>query len=114
MRTTYFYKLDTGLFTGQYESNSGAAMAPTVPDGCGAFVGDIDPYASRMDLDTGEVVTYQPPPPPSTELIAYEWDESIMRWIGVKTSAGQQADLQSAIVLSTQARFDAFARISYY
>lgn len=86
-----FYDLRTGLFTGR--RYAGPSPELNTPPGCGYKVGRFDAYTQRVS-ESGEVVAYQPPKPPDTELEVFTWNGS--RWIGEPTTAAhwQQVRLQ--------------------
>lgn len=57
----WFYSLADGILTG--DAYAGLAVAPNTPPGHGAISGVTDWRAQRVDLQTGELVAYTPPPP---------------------------------------------------
>jgi hypothetical protein len=77
--TTYcIFDTATGLFKGKLSLQDGAQLAANVPAGCGAIHGDHDIYASRVDVQTGEVIEYIPPAPePESD---HEWNPDSRRW----------------------------------
>ena len=68
MTTWSFYDEQTGLFTGRIYS--GALLKENTPAGCGSAEGAIDHLSQRVELATGEIIDYQPPPPD----VDHEWD----------------------------------------
>jgi hypothetical protein len=72
-----FYHRETGLFDGQHLIASGEASVKlnTPPDHI-VIDGHHDHLARRVDLQTGEVVDYQPPRP-SDE---HDWNATTKRW----------------------------------
>ena len=67
MSTVTYYRLDTGLFEGG-QTYSGTTPEKSAPPGFGWVEGWHDHLSKRVDLETGDVVDYQPPaPPPPTE-----------------------------------------------
>jgi len=86
--TTYsFYRADDGHFTGarvtlahvtSIDQETGeqttapdlGLLALNTPDGCVPMEGAFDYLSQRVDLETGEVVAYAPPPAPIAELRA--------------------------------------------
>lgn len=63
-----FYDLKTGFFTGRHFSARGAShLKANTPGGCGAMEGEHDPRTERVDLSTGEIVSYEAPPDLSRE-----------------------------------------------
>lgn len=89
MKTWHFYDLETGLFTRQRLAASDAALVDAnTPAGCGAFAGDVDPDSMRVDLDTGQVVDWQPPAP-SEE---HQWNADARRWELPPEAAKREAE----------------------
>lgn len=76
MKTVSFYDPQTGLFTGRRFTGPGKYIARNTPDGCVAMEGVFDHLSQRVDLETGEVVDYQPPKPDDD----HEWDEHRRQW----------------------------------
>lgn len=58
----WFYSLADGVLTG--DTYSGPAVEANTPPGHGAIAGVTDWRAQRVDLQTGALVPYTPPPPP--------------------------------------------------
>ncbi len=56
MTTWSFYDLATGLFIGRTRRGD---RVGTVPTGCGYIAGFYDRLSQRVDLDTGQVITYE-------------------------------------------------------
>jgi hypothetical protein len=68
--TWYFYRLQDGVFTGGSYSGPERMLAPNTPEGCAALPRTADPAETlRVDIETGELVAYEPPEP-SEEAIA--------------------------------------------
>lgn len=86
MLTWHIYDMRTGLFTGRtYSSSDEASLSLNLGENEAAVTGVIDYTSQRVDLSSGEVVDYQPPPPePRSD---YEWihdDEHgnrVRRWV---------------------------------
>lgn len=94
----HFFDTKTGLFTGRsLSAQSGEWVERNTPEGCGAFLQaagqEIDYLSQRVDLETGEVIDYQPPAPGDD----HEWNASTKRW-------GLSAEAQQAIDDDRQAR----------
>lgn len=70
-----FYRLDTGEIIGR--RFSGSDLEANTPQGCGAIAGSFDRLSQRVDLDTGQVVDYQPPQPDAD----HEWNAERRRWV---------------------------------
>lgn len=85
MNTFSIYSLADGAFNGRtYE---GAAegildMLRLYPDH-GFVLGEHDPLSQRVDLQSGEVIDYQPPQPGPR----YVWDATAKRWVYVPGDA---------------------------
>lgn len=62
MICTHFYSLADGVFTGRKSWSPDASFPLSIPEGCGAYVGD-DVSGKRVDLATGDLVDYLPPMP---------------------------------------------------
>ncbi len=85
------YNSATGAFTGQEViANNEHTLRINTPDGCAAAEGQHDCLSKRVDLATGEVVDWQPPAPPDTDLETFEWDNAPKRprWRRVLKTAG--------------------------
>lgn len=88
MKTTrwHLYRLADGIFTGQNFSANGLkdsghmpdAMRANVPFDCGAVAieGDHDNLSKRVDIESGQIIDYQPPRPSSD----HEWHDGVKRW----------------------------------
>lgn len=79
----HFYDAKTGLFSGvsiHTNLTSGKAVkefiAQNTPAGHGAFIGHVDPLSQKMDVQTGQLVDYQPPQPSPR----HEWNPTTRRW----------------------------------
>lgn len=83
-----FYDLETGLFTGGTFGGIEEFVAANTPPGCGARAGTHDYLSRRVDLETGEIVDWQPPKPAGDEFTDHEWDGGIRRWTAHPTLAG--------------------------
>lgn len=76
----YLYDTRTGLF----------GKVPPPPE-FRAWVGsladqEVDVLSKRVDLATGEIVDYQPPPPtPDDADKTWAWDDTIKRWVATAT-----------------------------
>lgn len=66
----HVYETATGLLTGVTLAGSSAFIEANLPPGCNAITGVIDPLRQRVDVDTGELVAYEPPSPPLSALQA--------------------------------------------
>jgi hypothetical protein len=75
-RRWHFYDLQTGLFIGRSHGGDERSLALNMPEGVGAMEHVADWQSQRVDLETGELVDWQPPPPSSD----HEWIEATRRW----------------------------------
>jgi hypothetical protein len=85
------YDAATGAFTGQEViANNDHTLRINTPEGCAAIEGQHDHLSKRVDLATGEVVNWQPPAPPDTDLETFEWDATTRpkrpRWVSKPTA----------------------------
>lgn len=85
----WFYVAATGVLTG--DNYVGADLAGNTPEGCLAIEGVTDWQAQRVDLQTHELVAWQPPAPASDALQTWAWDSAVMRWTPVPTLAALKA-----------------------
>jgi hypothetical protein len=80
MKTHHFYDLKTGIFTGStfsfFASVDESIVEANTPEGCRAIEGSFDHLRQRVDIETGEVVDYQPPQPDEF----HEWNDETKRW----------------------------------
>ncbi len=89
----HVYDSATGMFTGvslhtnvKTPEALAAFITQNTPAGQSAYVGYVDPLAQKMDVASGRLVDYQPPPPSAT----HEWNTTSKRWqrpVGLKRSA---------------------------
>jgi hypothetical protein len=76
MRQWHFYDAQTGLFSGRKMTCSERTLAANTPEGITAIAGNFDPMSQRVDLETGEVIDYQPPAPDDDHV----WSHEVKRW----------------------------------
>ena len=81
-----------GIFTGSYFDGPENLLSMNTPPGLTAVPGRHDHLCRRLDLETGEVVPYQPPPPPDTELVTWAWDIANERYVAEPTLAAHRLD----------------------
>lgn len=99
IRCWYFYRLTDGTFTRARLCTSDPALAvANTPPGCGAYAGDVDPDSQRVDIETGEIVDWQPPRPSDD----HEWDADRRRWEMSPAAAKREAER-----IDAQRRIDA-------
>jgi hypothetical protein len=104
-RTVSFYDAVTGLFTGSKFSGPDLAIAMNTPAGWRAKDGEHDHLSRRVDLETSEVVDWQPPAPDAD----HEWNAERRRWVKraevvAAELADQSARAQIAAQEATQGR----------
>lgn len=91
MSAWHFYALETGLFTGRWIDCPTDHVQANTPEGCGAAQGVADWQAQCVDLQTGQVIDWQPPAPASDAMRTWSWSEQARRWIAVPTQAAHAA-----------------------
>jgi hypothetical protein len=100
----HIYDLASGLFTGQAhhthakdpEALAGFIEAST-PSGHGAYIGKyVDYLSKKVDVHTGLLTEYQPPPPSRRHV----WNEEVKRW-QVKNRKQRQITLARIAQLET-------------
>jgi hypothetical protein len=95
MRMVSYYDNVTGLFNGdQVIVSDNAAIESHTPAGHTAIDGHYDSLSQRIDLATGQVVDYQPPPPSPD----HEWNVESKRWELSAAIATKQAARSSALL----------------
>ncbi|MGA8707309.1 MAG: hypothetical protein WB646_10015 [Steroidobacteraceae bacterium] len=79
----HFYDSKTGLFSGaSIHTNLTAPKAVKsfisehTPEGQGAYIGYVDPLSQKIDIQTMQLVDYQPPQPSPR----HEWNPTTKRW----------------------------------
>lgn len=100
-----FYRLETGLFTGDTFDGSDERVAANTPEGCAAFEGLIDHLSRRVDVKSGELVDWRPEPPPADEWCTWRWDDTLRRYVAEPTAAALKRDA-AAPVLAQLAALD--------
>lgn len=76
MKATYaIYNEQTGIFVSRW-TGSISQLECNIPAGHKAVPGNFDLLSNRVDLETGNVVPYQPPRPSDD----HDWDTQTMRW----------------------------------
>lgn len=88
-----FYRLADGIFTSAtYAASDDTHLSVNTPSGCSAIKGSFDLLSQRVDIETGEVVDYQPLRP-STD---HEWNMETKRWqLTAEAQAIDNADRQA-------------------
>jgi hypothetical protein len=76
-KTWSFYRLSDGTFTGRTLCVPDNAIAMNTPAGLAVKAGIFDHLSQRVDVDSGEVVDYQPPQPNDD----HEWNAEVRRWV---------------------------------
>lgn len=81
----HFYESATGIFSGRSFCGPEAFLAINTPSDSSAHEGQVDHLSQRVDLVTGTLVAYQPPPPAADDMRIWSWDASISRWVASPT-----------------------------
>lgn len=97
------YRLDTGEILAFSEK---CLEPPTPAEGFGILEGTYDHLSQRVDLDTGEVVDWQPDKPAGDDYTDHEWDEGAKRWLPVLTLAGERRALVTRLRTARDARIN--------
>lgn len=85
--------METGLFTGRTYGGLPKALEANTPPGCGAIEGRWSQDCHRVDLDSGAIVDYRPPPPDDLHI----WDYARRRYV-LKPEERQRRRLHRAAV----------------
>jgi hypothetical protein len=93
-----FYRLDTGMFTGQKLFAASQHTESNTPTGCGVIEGDFDHLSQRVDLTTGQVVDWQPAPPAEDGFYTWAWDTATRRWVSTPTEATLYLEERARII----------------
>lgn len=107
MRRVWSFVRPDGSFTGESFEGDPAVMALNVPEGCTPVEGRHDHLCRRVDVETGEIVDWQPPRPAGDEHTGYRWDDGIRRWVAVDTLAGRKRKLADQFNVAKTAQIDA-------
>jgi hypothetical protein len=75
MKSWHFFDAKTGYLTGRAYSGPDEMLDANTPPGCAAIEGEFDCLSQRVDLETGEIIDYQPPAPDEF----HEWTGK--RWV---------------------------------
>ena len=98
----YFYDLATGQLSGRTLTGPEEMLALNTPPGQGAVQvapGQVlDVRSRRVNLATGELEAWQPPPPPADELRDWAWDDQAERWQAVPTLAARKLALRAPLL----------------
>lgn len=85
------YDNETGLILYSVLLQNVDRLQTIVKDGHGCVLGDYDGMCYRVDLETGDVVDYQPPQPSPNHV----WDVGTKRWLYVKTDDDIAAEVRA-------------------
>lgn len=72
MNAVSIYDKATGIIACHFFSSDESTIEANIPPGHAAVEGHHDASRKRVDLETGEIVDYTPPPPSAEELAAAE------------------------------------------
>lgn len=95
MKTYSFYTVSNGLITGIEYAGPDEYLAQNTPENCAAIEGSHDWQCRRVDLQTGQVVPYQPPAPAADQYTTWAWDAAIERWVSSPTTAALARDVRA-------------------
>lgn len=88
----HFFDPSTGLFVGRKFRGPAGAIEANTPDGLVAWPGDdVDPACQRLDLETGQLVAWQPESPGPD----HEWDGR--RWVKSSAAVAEEAGRSIAL-----------------
>lgn len=91
MTKWYIYN-EAGIFTGGSVDCPESHLDQNVPEGYGCYMGEVDPLSQRIDIESGELMEYQPPQPSAN----HQWTEQ-KRWVYVDTLEDIKIKKQAAI-----------------
>lgn len=88
MNNYSFYDRQTGaIHQRRFSTNDESQLEANTPENHEAIGGHHDHLSKRVDIETGEVVEYQPQAPSAD----HEWNGEAMRWQLGAAAAGKQA-----------------------
>lgn len=97
MRTVHFFSLNTGLLSAHSlrisSANADAVIKANTPPDHAPIEGVSDPISQRVDLETRQIIDYQPSAPDED----HEWNTQIRRWALKPDIAKARADRSSAL-----------------
>jgi hypothetical protein len=94
MKTFTIYDAATGVIDRVWSGDEEWLPLNTKPGQ--AFIGGAhDGARQRVDIETGELVTYQPPKPVGDELRDWTWDANLCRWLPVPTRAAREIEARA-------------------
>lgn len=85
-----FFSAATGLPTGRSYSDT-ETLAENTPPGTLAVQVDAINETKRLDLDTHELVDWQPPAPAADPFTDWSWSAEQRRWVSTPSFAARQA-----------------------
>jgi hypothetical protein len=92
IKTYSLYEAATGLFTGKrLHCDDEGLLSARLPAGTLAIEGTFDQRTQRLELATGQVVSYRPPPPSGD----HEWNATEKRW---QVKAARGAETRTAVI----------------
>ncbi len=95
MNSWHFYRLSDGVLIGRTYTGQEADLPINTPEACGAVRGHFDHARQRVNLCSGQVEDWQPPPP-DNEMMKHEWDAEARRWLARPTLAALKHTALSA------------------
>jgi hypothetical protein len=101
--TWSFYDETTGVFSGHQFTGHESTLGLNAPPGHKAAEGRHDPLSKRIDVETGELVEYQPLQPSQDHV----WDDATKRWRlsdHAQAKAAQRAAAVARIAILTESQ----------
>lgn len=97
MRTVHFFSLNTGLLSAHSlrisSANADAVIKANTPPDHAPIEGVSDPISQRVDLETRQIIDYQPSAPDED----HEWYAHIRRWVLKPDIAKARAEKSAAL-----------------
>lgn len=91
MKTFYFYSLATGVIFPGFSYTGDVEHADlNAPVGHAPVADVVDALSQQVDLETGELIDYQPPAPADDAERTWAWDADSRRWIPTLTVQGRK------------------------
>lgn len=98
MKTYSFADPITGAISPETVTCSDKQAAANIRPGMTRIVGALDHLSQRVDIETGDVVDYQPPAPSAL----HEWDAVIKRWKLPDAVIAAQAEQRALLAMITR------------
>lgn len=95
MKTYSFHDPATGLIAPETVTCSERQADANTRPGLTRIEGKLDHLSQRVDIETGDVVDYQPPAPSAL----HEWDAAAKRWILPAAVIAEQAEQRALLAM---------------